>query len=210
MLKGQNTPRVQTFMSRNHFPCEELEKLYRRYVYKLQQSSLSCLLGLFSFLTLTLAILNFTFARYVTVVGIYMVIQWLAFSALLLFTCTRFMEEVHFPIVRYIVLLFLVCFAAFSLPVDFGLAIPGREVPTRSPVDGVWEIVLVVFMVYSLMPLRTVVAAVFGVLLPSVHLVVSAFVANSFPSFLWRQVSGKHDYFPLCDRSVEGMLFPFV
>nr|KAG5708321.1 hypothetical protein BaRGS_034352 [Batillaria attramentaria] len=123
----------------------------------------------------------------ITVLGLYMAVQWVAFSALLLFACTRFMEETHFPVVSYVVLVFLVCFAAFSLPLDFGMTVPDKPDPVRTPADGVWETALVVFMVYALMPLRTLVAVVLGVLLPLMHLAVSAFVANTFPSLLWRQ-----------------------
>ncbi|KAK7499422.1 hypothetical protein BaRGS_00009397, partial [Batillaria attramentaria] len=187
LTKRIKPPKLQRLVSRYQFPCTELEDLYRRYVFKLQQSALTCLLALFAVLTLSLAVLNFAFAQYFTVLGLYMAVQWVAFSALLLFACTRFMEETHFPVVSYVVLVFLVCFAAFSLPLDFGMTVPDKPDPVRTPADGVWETALVVFMVYALMPLRTLVAVVLGVLLPLMHLAVSAFVANTFPSLLWRQ-----------------------
>ncbi|KAL8615125.1 hypothetical protein ACOMHN_054494 [Nucella lapillus] len=187
--KPEKAPRIRRLVSRNRFSCQELEDLYGRYIYNLRQSALVCLLALFSVLTLVLAVLNFAFAQYFTVLGLYLAVQWVAFSALLLFASTRFMEESHFPIVSYVVLVFLVCFAAFSLPLDFGVTVPGRVTPQRSPVDGVWELALVVFLVYSLMPVRTLVAVVVGLLLPAMHLLVSVFVANSFPDMLWRQVS---------------------
>ncbi|PVD31145.1 hypothetical protein C0Q70_10423 [Pomacea canaliculata] len=95
------------------------------------------------------------------------------------------------PVVSYVVLVFLVCFAAFSLPLDFGLTVPGRQAAVRSPVEGVWETVLVVFMVYSMMPLRTIVAAILGVLLPVLHLALSALIANAFPASLWRQLENS-------------------
>lgn len=188
MLKQPKRTRLQRLVSRHRFPSQELEDLYQSYVFKLQQSALTCLLALFALLTLALAVLNFAFASYFTVLGSYMAVQWVAFSALLLFACTRFMEEAHFPVVSYVVLVFLVCFAAFSLPLDFGLTVPGRQAAVRSPVEGVWETVLVVFMVYSMMPLRTIVAAILGVLLPVLHLALSALIANAFPASLWRQV----------------------
>ena len=64
---------------------------------------------------------------------------------------------------------------------------------TRHPGDGVWEVCLVVFCVYSLMPLRTLVALVTGLLLPAAQILVSYFVANAFPHLLWRQVCKKKD-----------------
>lgn len=188
LSKPRKAPRLRRLVSRNRFSCQELEDLYCRYVYKLQQCALVCLLALFCLLTLVLALLNFAFAQHFTVVGLYLAVQWLACSALLLFASTRFMQEAHFPVVTYVVLVFLLCFAAFSLPLDFGLSVPGRPAPVRSPVDGVWEVSLVVFMVYSLMPLRTLLAVVVGLVLPAAHLAVSAFLANAFPQLLWRQV----------------------
>lgn len=54
--------------------------------------------------------------------------------------------------------------------------------------EGVWQVVFVVFLAYAMMPLKTWVAAVFGVFLPVVHVIVAAIFAKEFPSLTWQQV----------------------
>jgi adenylate cyclase 1 len=54
--------------------------------------------------------------------------------------------------------------------------------------EGVWQVIFVVFLAYAMMPLKTWVAAVFGVFLPIVHVIVAAIFAKEFPSLTWQQV----------------------
>ncbi|XP_041365496.1 adenylate cyclase type 1-like isoform X2 [Gigantopelta aegis] len=188
MLRGPERPRLRRLLSRYHFDNDELENLYKRYVYKLQQSSIGYMLALFIVLTLCLAVLNFVYAANVTVLGLYLGVQFLAFVGVFAYINTHLMQENHFSIVCYILLVFLICFAVFALPLDFGLDLPGRPAKVPNPADGVWEVVFVIFMVYALMPLRTYIATVLGILLPVVHVIVSALLANNFPALLWRQL----------------------
>ncbi|XP_071108871.1 adenylate cyclase type 1-like [Haliotis cracherodii] len=186
MLKTSRRPRVRRLFSRYHFHCDELEHLYGRYVYKLQQSALGYLLGLFILLSLCLAILDFSYAKYVTVEALYLTVQFVVFLGLLILINTRCMKEIHFPVVCYVVLLLLICFAISSLPLDFGLDIPDRPRPKKNLADGVWQTVYVIFMIYAMMPIRSLIAILLGFLLPVLHLTVSALVANRFPLLLWR------------------------
>jgi adenylate cyclase 1 len=65
--------------------------------------------------------------------------------------------------------------------------------------EGVWQVVFVVFLAYAMMPLKTWVAALFGLFLPIVHVVVAAIFAKEFPSLTWQQVRFRHRnviYFP--------------
>jgi adenylate cyclase 1 len=59
--------------------------------------------------------------------------------------------------------------------------------------EGVWQVVFVVFLAYAMMPLKTWVAAVFGVFLPVVHVIVAAIFAKEFPSLTWQQVCVRHE-----------------
>jgi adenylate cyclase 1 len=65
------------------------------------------------------------------------------------------------------------------------------DVETRRVLaEGVWQVVFVVFLAYAMMPLKTWVAAVFGVFLPVVHVIVAAIFSKEFPSLTWQQVCG--------------------
>lgn len=170
------------------FENVELERLYKRYVYKLQQTSIVYLLLLFILLTLSLAILHFVHQPRPTVRGLYQAGQCIVLIALFIYILTPLMHESHFSIVCYILLVFLLLFSAMAFPVSFGE--PGGQ-DLFSPPDGVWEIMFVIFMIYSMMPLRTYVALMFGLLIPVCHLAVSPVIANTFPELLWRQVSQR-------------------
>ncbi|XP_050418013.1 adenylate cyclase type 1 [Patella vulgata] len=204
MLKQVKKPQFCRFFSRYHFDCEELESLYNRYVYKLQQSSIEYMLMLFIVLTLCLSILNFVYAEYITVLALYLTVHCIFFIAIFIYINTKFMKESHFSWLCYLLLLFLIGFSVFSFPSDFGIIIPGSPRAGHHPANGVWETLYVIFMIYSLMPLRTLIAAVIGIVLPVAHLAVSAFLANTFPALLWRQLIANGILF-LC-VNVAGIL----
>jgi adenylate cyclase 1 len=66
--------------------------------------------------------------------------------------------------------------------------------------EGVWQVVFVVFLAYAMMPLKTWIAAVFGIFLPVVHIIVAAIFAKEFPSLTWQQV------FVMVDISLRCLL----
>ena len=60
--------------------------------------------------------------------------------------------------------------------------------------DGVWQIVLVTFLVYAMLPMKTMVAMSLGFLLPFTHLLVSAsFTHNNF-GLAWQQVDKWNNF----------------
>ena len=188
----QRTPahkQLKRVFSRYEFENEELERLYTRYVFKLQQASFGHLLCLASMISACLSVVNFVYVRNLSVPGIYFGIQFFTFVFLFVFINTRFMKESHFPVICLVSLIFLIGFTVFGFPLDFGSVLSERPTPIHTPVQGVWEVMFVVFLIYSMMPLRTYLTAILGIILPVSHMIVSALVANSLPPLLWRQVS---------------------
>jgi adenylate cyclase 1 len=186
LSKPAGDHRLKRAFSRYQFGNDELERLYRRYVFKLQLASVGYMLCILTLLTATLAVLKFVFVGDLSVRGIYLAVQCVVFVIIFVYVNTRYMKETHFTVISYLLLVFLLCMAASAFPVDFGHA---QSPPIYNPTDGVWEVMFVIFIIYSMMPLRTYVAVVIGVIIPTAHIVVSAVVANSFPWLLWRQVS---------------------
>ena len=72
-----------------------------------------------------------------------------------------------------------------NLPCSFGLDPLGR---TYAEADGVWEIVLVIFLVYAMLPLKTALAFGAGVALPVAHMAVAAAVTTNELGWKWQQV----------------------
>ncbi|XP_045170613.2 Ca(2+)/calmodulin-responsive adenylate cyclase-like [Mercenaria mercenaria] len=182
------TRKLKRLFSRYEFESAELERLYRRYVFKLRQASLSKLLGLMCLLCACMIILNFYYVRNISVPGIYMSVQFTVFLLLFIFHNTRFMKESHLGGVCTVIMIFLLGFVVFSLPFDFGSVYEDRPLPIYTPVNGVWQIMFIVFVIYSMMPLRTYVAAILGIIIPVSHLIVTSLVANNIPELLWRQI----------------------
>ena len=48
-----------------------------------------------------------------------------------------------------------------------------------------------IFLVYGMLPMKTGVALAMGLLLPAMHLLVSASFTPGFPSLRWQQLLGK-------------------
>ena len=189
LQRPPTTKQIKRAFSRYEFESEELERLYTRYVFKLQQASLGHLLCLASILCACLSVLNFVYVKNLSVPGIYFGLQFVVFVVLFIYINTRLMKESHFPIICLVSLIFMIGFSVFGFPLDFGSVLGERPAPVHTPVQGVWEVMFGVFLIYSMMPLRTYLTAILGIVLPVSHMIVSALVANSLPSLLWRQVS---------------------
>lgn len=93
------------------------------------------------------------------------------------------MQDAYLLWVCYAVLFFLATFCALALPLYGGGAV------AHVAAEGVWQVVFVVFLAYAMMPLKAWVAALFGLLLSSAHIVVSVLFAKDFPHLLWQQVN---------------------
>lgn len=83
----------------------------------------------------------------------------------------------------YVVLFFLVTFCALALPLYPTTA------TAKVAAEGTWQVVFVVFLAYAMMPLKSWVAAVFGLMLSSAHLTLATLFATDFPHLMWQQVS---------------------
>ena len=100
------------------------------------------------------------------------------------------MEDVYLNYVCYAILLFSFTFSLASLPTDYGLNASSPSGHRFVEVDGVWQLVVVIFLVYTMLPMKTHVAFFMGASLPVAHLAVSAaLVHNQTVGLRWQQVS---------------------
>ena len=104
------------------------------------------------------------------------------------------MEDVYLNYVCYAILLFSFTFSLASLPTDYGLGTAAASSSSGHrfvEADGVWQLVVVIFLVYTMLPMKTHVAFFMGASLPVAHLAVSAaLVHNQTVGLRWQQVSG--------------------
>ena len=196
-------PWWQRLTRRYDFPTSDLEIIYQKYIFKLRLSSVVALLLLVIVLTATLAVLNFLFVSGVTVENISHVAQCVLFILLFVYIHTRYMQEAHLVVVNLIILFLCVCFAVVALPVEFGDR-PGTG--HHTPADGVWQVTLVVFLVYALLPFKIYVALAAGLLLPTTHVLVSIFITPHEQWLLWRQVSKLMETFMISSITFISLL----
>lgn len=190
MMPEKKHKKAQRLLSWNQFGSVEMEALYQRYVFKIQQSAMSCLTFLLSVLCFCLAILTTAFVHNYTVYSLVLYSQGLIFFLLLIYMKADRMKERHFFVVNYFVLLFATVLASMSVPFPLE-AVSGFEDHKFNMADGVWLVSFVVFNVYALMPIRTLLKCAFGLVVPLVHLVVSSYTCKELPDLLWRQVSPR-------------------
>ena len=102
------------------------------------------------------------------------------------------MEDVYLNYVCYAILLFSFTFSLASLPTDYGLNASSPSGHRFVEADGVWQLVVVIFLVYTMLPMKTHVAFFMGASLPVAHLAVSAaLVHNQTVGLRWQQVSER-------------------
>ena len=144
-------------------------------------------------LTAVLAVLSFVLVQGPTLDNLYHSVHCLVFVVLFIFLATKSMEDVYLNYVRYAILVMSTTFVIVNLPVNIIPVGDDEAMSARRYVeaDGVWQVVLVIFLVYGMLPMKTAVALSMGVLLPAIHLIVSAsFTSNNF-GLRWQQLAAN-------------------
>lgn len=170
---------LQIFRSKK-FPSDKLERLYQRYFFRLNQSSLTMLMAVL--VLVCLVMLAFHAARpplqlpYLGVlaaaVGVILVMAVL---------CNRAaFHQDHMG---------LACYALIA--VVLAVQVVGLLLPQpRSASEGIWWTVFFIYTIYTLLPVRMRAAVLSGVLLSALHLAI-ALRTNAQDQFLLKQV-GTH------------------
>ncbi|XP_023682721.1 adenylate cyclase type 5 isoform X2 [Paramormyrops kingsleyae] len=167
---------MQVFRSKK-FQSEKLERLYQRYFFRLNQSSLTMLMAV---LVLVCAVmLGFHCAGKASRVPYVVVFSLTILLILLLMVlCNRngFHQD-HMWIVCYLVILVVLVVQVVGVLL----------VEPRSASEGIWWTVFFIHTIYTLLPVRMRAAVITGVLLSAVHVAVS-WKLNETDVFLWKQL----------------------
>jgi len=168
---------MQIFKSKK-FQSEKLERLYQRYFFRLNQSSLTMFMAV---LVLVCAVmLGFHCAGGVcrlTYVVVFSATIVLILTLIVLCNRNGFHQD-HMWIVCYV--LILVVLAVHVIGVLL--------VEPRSASDGIWWTVFFIYVIYTLLPVRMRAAVITGIILSAIHVLVS-WKLNERDVFLWKQVS---------------------
>lgn len=159
------------------FQSENLERLYQRYFFRLNQSSLTMLMAVLVLVFTVMLVFHCSWGtpRY-TYVVVFSVAIFL--TLLLMVVCNRnAFHQDHMWAVCYVVILMVLVIQVIGV----------LQVQPRSASEGIWWTVFFIHVIYTLLPVRMRAAVITGVILSVIHVAVS-WVLNDMDSFLWKQV----------------------
>ncbi|ERE76559.1 adenylate cyclase type 5-like protein, partial [Cricetulus griseus] len=167
---------LQIFRSKK-FPSDKLERLYQRYFFRLNQSSLTMLMAVL--VLVCLVMLAFHAARPPLQIP-YLAVLAAAVGVILIMAvlCNRAaFHQDHMG---------LACYALIA--VVLAVQVVGLLLPQpRSASEGIWWTVFFIYTIYTLLPVRMRAAVLSGVLLSALHLAISL-RTNAQDQFLLKQL----------------------
>ncbi|XP_054889732.1 adenylate cyclase type 1-like [Poeciliopsis prolifica] len=174
---------LTTIACEDEFDCKELESLFQNYNLKLEQTSTLKALAVLIFTSATLALVELLSGSSLTISKVSHPVHCVIFLSLFIVTNVKYLQVTQLQQIVNLTLLFSFTFSFLCCP--FSLGAMGLEPPT-SPEQGVWQLILVTFVAYALLPVRTLLAVVFGVMVSISHLIVTATSVTVKTQKLWR------------------------
>ncbi|XP_043939737.1 adenylate cyclase type 6 [Protopterus annectens] len=170
---------MQVFHSKK-FQSAKLEKLYQRYFFQLNQSSLMMLMGVLVGVCVVMLAFHCVYGRpniaYVCVLSLALV----AFLVLMALCNQNGFHQDYMWIISYFVILVLCVVQVFGV----------LMVNPRSASEGIWWSVFFIYIIYTLLPVRMRAAVISGIILSGIHLILS-WRLNMKDAFLWKQLSAN-------------------
>ena len=100
-------------------------------------------------------------------------VHCVVFLSLFIVTNVKYLQVTQLPQIAKLALLFSFTFALLCCPFPLALGATGVESPA-APEQGVWQLMLVTLVAYVLLPVRTLLAVLFGVMVATSHFIVTA------------------------------------
>lgn len=169
----------------DEFDCKELEALFQSYNLKLEQTSTLKALAVLIVLTASLALVELLSGPSLTISKGSHPVHCIIFLSLFIVTNVKYLQVTQLQQIVKLTLLFSFTFSFLCCP--FSLGAYGME-PPSAPEQGMWQLMLVTFVSYSLLPVRTLLAIVFGLVVSVSHLIVTATSVSTKRQRLWRTV----------------------
>ncbi|XP_035866295.1 adenylate cyclase type 1-like [Phyllostomus discolor] len=178
------------------FACPELEALFRGYTLRLEQAATLKALAMLSLLAGALALAELLGAPGPApglAKGSHPV-HCVLFLALLVGTNVRSLQVPQLQQVGQLALFFSLTFALLCCP--FALGGPaglhaGTAAGPAAADQGVWQLPLVTFVSYALLPVRSLLAVGFGLVVAASHLLVTATLVPAKRPRLWRTLGAN-------------------
>ncbi|XP_066579116.1 adenylate cyclase type 1 [Amia ocellicauda] len=167
----------------DEFDCKDLESLFQNYNLKLEQTSTLKALAVLIILSSTLTLVELMSGPSLTISKGSHPVHCIIFVSLFIVTNVKYLQVTQLQQIVKLTLLFSFTFSFLCCP--FSLGAYGMQPPT-SPEQGMWQLMLVTFVAYSLLPVRTLLAIVFGLMVAVSHIIVTATSVKAKRQRLWR------------------------
>ncbi|KAM9458366.1 adenylate cyclase type 1-like isoform 2-T2 [Salvelinus alpinus] len=174
---------LTTIACEDEFDCKELESLFQNYNLKLEQTSTLKALAVLIIMASTLAVVELLSGPNLTISKGSHPVHCIVFVSLFIVTNVKYLQVTQLQQIVNLTLLFAFTFSFLCCP--FSLGAVGLEPPTN-PEQGMWQLMLVTFVAYSLLPVRTLLAVVFGIMIAISHIIVTATSVTVKTQKLWR------------------------
>uniref|UniRef100_A0ABI7X3J4 Adenylate cyclase type 1 n=1 Tax=Felis catus TaxID=9685 RepID=A0ABI7X3J4_FELCA len=178
------------------FACPELEALFRGYTLRLEQAATLKALAVLSGLAGALALAELLGAPG-PAAGLARgshPAHCVLFLALLVVTNVRSLQVPQLQQVGQLALLFSLTFALLCCPFALGRpagTLAGAASGPATADQGVWQLLLVTFVSYALLPVRSLLAIGFGLVVAASHLLVTATLVPAKRPRLWRTLGAN-------------------
>uniref|UniRef100_G3NF97 Adenylate cyclase type 6 n=1 Tax=Gasterosteus aculeatus aculeatus TaxID=481459 RepID=G3NF97_GASAC len=170
---------VQVFQSKK-FQSRKLERLYQRYFFRLNQSSLTMLMGVLVIVCGIMLTFHCVHAAPHVAYSSALSVAMALFMALMVVCNRNGFHQDYMWMVSYLVIGVLLSVQVFGV----------LMVAPRSASEGIWWSVFFIYIIYTLLPVRMRAAVLSGALLSGIH-VVTTWQINQEDEFLWKQVSAN-------------------
>uniref|UniRef100_UPI00358F3BDC adenylate cyclase type 1-like n=1 Tax=Myxine glutinosa TaxID=7769 RepID=UPI00358F3BDC len=165
--------RADSLACEEEFSCRELETLFQSYNLKLEQTGALKALVVFILASASVSAVELgSPPSALTIAKGSNPVHCVVFTSLFIVTNVKYLQVTQLQQIVNLSLLFSFTFSFLCCPFPF--ALDGHAELPSAPEQGVWQLLLVTFVVYTLLPVRTPLALLVGVLLALSHLIITA------------------------------------
>ncbi|KAM8874066.1 adenylate cyclase type 1-like isoform 2-T2 [Spinachia spinachia] len=169
----------------DEFNSQELEALFQNYNLKLEQTATLKALAVLIVAASSLSLVELLSSPRLTLSKGSHPVHCVVFLSLFIVTNVKYLQVTQLQQIAKLALLFSFTFALLCCP--FPLALGTSELlSAAAPEQGVWQLMLVTLVAYVLLPVRTLLAVVFGLMLATSHFIVIATSFTGKKQKLWR------------------------
>ncbi|KAM4739173.1 adenylate cyclase type 1 isoform 2-T2 [Anableps anableps] len=169
----------------DEFNSHELEALFQNYNLKLEQTATLKALAVLIVAASSLSLVELLSSPRLTLSKGSYPVHCVVFLSLFIVTNVKYLQVTQLQQIAKLALLFSFTFALLCCPFPLALGTP-ETMSAATPEQGVWQLMLVTLVAYVLLPVRTLLAVLFGVMLSASHFIVIATSVTGMKQKLWR------------------------